>query len=267
MPFPPPRLPRRRRVSVFVLVSLALLAGCATRPPPSDPDALAEFRQNNDPLEPTNRVFYAVNNAIDTAVLAPAARGYRAVVPEPVRNGIHNLLDNLTSPMALVNNILSAKPRRAGNTFMRMVINSTVGIGGVLDVAKNWGYPSNDADFGLTMAVWGVPSGPFLFLPVLGPTDPRDAAGFGVNIGLDPFTYMSGGSWTIFSWTRYAVSAIDARERRLNDIAEIKRTALDPYATFRSLYQQFRSGQIDAAKQDLPRTVPAWFPNPQQDTK
>jgi phospholipid-binding lipoprotein MlaA len=244
-----------------------MLAGCATPPPASDPDAVAEYRQNNDPLEPTNRVFYRINNAIDTNFLAPVARGYRAVVPTRVRDGLHNVLTNMTTSVTLANNILEAKPRRAGDSFMRLVINTTVGVGGIFDVAKGWCWPANDADFVITMALWGVPGGPFLFLPVLGPSDPRDAAGFGADIALDPFTYPSGGSWTVFNWSRYGVSAVDARERRLDDVDQIKKTALDPYATFRSLYQQFRSRQIDDARKDKPRTIPAWFPNPEQGSK
>jgi phospholipid-binding lipoprotein MlaA len=244
-----------------------MLAGCATPPPASEPDALAEYRQNNDPLEPTNRVFYRINNALDSAILAPLARGYRAVVPSPVRTGIHNVLTNMSTPVTLANNILEAKPRRAGDSFMRIFINTTVGVGGIFDVAKDWGWPANDSDAGVTLALWGVPGGPFLFLPVLGPSNPRDAVGFGADIGLDPFTYPSGGAWTVFSWSRYGVSAVDARERRLDDIDQIKRTALDPYATFRSLYQQFRSRQIEETRKDKPRTVPAWFPNTQQGSR
>jgi phospholipid-binding lipoprotein MlaA len=250
------RLPLR---SCQLAVILAL-AGCVAAPPASDPDSLAEFRQNNDPLEPTNRVIYAVNDALDTAILAPLARGYRAAVPAPVRNGVHNILSNLSSPAALMNDMLEGKSRRAGDTFMRMVINSTLGVGGVFDLATGWGYPAHDSDFGVTLALWGVPAGPFLYLPVLGPSNPRDTAGFGANIALDPFTYVSGGAWTIFGYTRYGVSAVDARERVLEPLAQIKKTALDPYATFRSLYGQHRDQVIDTVRQDNRSTPPSWFP-------
>ena len=253
------RLPRPSCHLSLIAAACLGLAACATVPPASDPDAIAEYQQNNDPLEPSNRVVYAVNDAVDTAVLAPVARGYRAVVPSPIRTGVHNLLDNLSSVVMLSNDILEAKSRRAGDTFMRMLINSTVGIGGVLDVASRWGYPSHDADFGITLALWGIPKGPFLYLPVLGPSNPRDFAGFGGNIALDPFTYLSGGTWRIFGYTRYGMSAIDARERHLDDLAEIKKTALDPYATFRSLYDQHRAQVIDTVRQDNRSTTPDWF--------
>ena len=259
MPF---ALPGLRWSLAAVLLTAIGLGGCATPPNPSDPDAVAEFRQNNDPLEPTNRVFFAINNGLDTVLLAPVARGYRAVVPQPIRNGIHNVLANLSSPVLFADDVLETKPRRAGDTLARFVINSTLGLGGIFDLADGWGWHAHDADAGITLALWGVPGGPFLFLPVLGPSNPRDAAGFGADIGLDPFTYTSGAAWRIFGWTRYGVSAVDARERHLDDIAQIKRSALDPYATFRSLYQQNRAHVIDDVRHDNRATIPAWFKQP-----
>jgi phospholipid-binding lipoprotein MlaA len=241
------------------------LSGCATKPPANDPDAIAEYEQTDDPLEPTNRVFYAINNGLDTVLLRPAAQAYRYVVPAPVRQGLHNVLANIGTPVQLTNDMLEGKPRRAGDTTMRFLINTTVGVFGVFDVATKWGYPDHDADFGMTMALWGVPEGPFLFLPVLGPTDPRDAAGFGVDIAIDPFTWVGGNNdtgLTVFNWTRYGLNAIDARERVLDAIDEIKKTALDPYATFRSLYRQHRHAQIETLRNDNRATVPVWFPQP-----
>jgi phospholipid-binding lipoprotein MlaA len=241
---------------------LLALTGCATPPPASDPDALAEYRTTNDPLEPTNRVFYAINNGIDTVLLRPLAVTYRYVVPQPARNSVHNLLDNLSAPVAFGNDLLQTKPRRAGDTFMRFMINSTVGVAGLFDVATGWGYPEHDSDFGMTLALWGVPEGPFLFLPVLGPSDPRDAIGFGVDQVMDPFFWPpNGGGWNTFRWSRTGVAAVDARERALDPIASIKKTALDPYATFRSLYRQHRRSEIEAAEQDNRRTIPNWFPS------
>jgi phospholipid-binding lipoprotein MlaA len=253
--------PLRRWAALGVLSGV--LAACATPPPADNPAAVADFEQTNDPLEPANRVFYAINNGLDTVILRPAAEAYRHVVPGPVRNGIHNVLGNLGTPVQLTNDILEGKPRRAGDTTMRFVINSTVGVLGIFDLAKGWGYPNHDSDFGMTLANWGVSEGPFLYLPVLGPTDPRDAAGFGIDIGLDPFTYIGGSTaWTAFDWSRYGLTAVDTRERLLGSIDQIKQTALDPYATFRSLYRQHRQAQIDAMKTDDRKTIPDWFPQP-----
>jgi phospholipid-binding lipoprotein MlaA len=260
----------RSRLSFFGMPSLLALfawsaiglGGCATKPPADDPDAVADYVQTNDPLEPTNRVFYAVNNGLDTVILRPVALAYRYVVPGAARQGVHNVLANLGSPVQLANDMLEGKPRRAGDTTMRFVINTTVGLLGIFDVAKGWGYPEHDADFGMTMALWGVPEGPFLFLPVLGPTDPRDAAGFGADIALDPFTWIghpNDTGLTIFNWTRYGLNAVDSRERVLDALDQIKKTALDPYATFRSLYRQHRRAQIETLRNDNRATVPVWF--------
>jgi phospholipid-binding lipoprotein MlaA len=254
-----------RRPWALAGVLAVALASCATPPPPDDPDAVADFKQTNDPLEPTNRVFYAINNGLDTVILRPAAIAYRWAVPGVVRQGIHNVLGNLSTPVQLTNDMLEGKPRRAGDTAMRMVINTTVGVFGIFDVAKKWGYPDHDADFGMTLGNWGVPEGPFLFLPVLGPSDPRDAIGFGVNIVLDPFTWIGhphDTGLTVFNWTRYALNAVDSRERVLDSLDQIKKTALDPYATFRSLYRQHRRGQIEDLRNDTRATIPAWFPQP-----
>lgn len=245
------------------LLFALLLAGCATPPSASHPEARAEFYRTNDPLEPTNRVLYKVNDALDRMVLRPAAVAYKAVTPEPVREGIHNVLGNLTTPGTLANDMAEGKPRRAGDTFMRFLINTTVGGLGVFDVATRWGYPAHDADFGETMALWGVPEGPFLFLPVLGPTNPRDALGHGVDIAADPFGWVGQGAVvTALTWTRFTLTALDERSRVLGELSGIKKTALDPYATFRSLYRQHRRAQIAKLRADRARTVPAWFPAP-----
>ncbi len=254
-----------RLLPVLAVVVLGL-QGCATKPPADDPDAVADYKQTNDPLEPTNRVFYAVNNGLDTVILKPAALAYRYVVPGPVRDGVHHVLANISSPIQLANDMLEGKPRRAGDTTMRFLINTTAGVFGIFDVATKWGYPEHDADFGMTLASWGVPEGPFLFLPVLGPTDPRDAAGFGIDIALDPFTWIGTGpnhpGWSAFTWSRYGLNAIDSRERVLDPLDQIKKTALDPYATFRSLYRQHRHAQIEAMRDDHRETTPIWFPQP-----
>ena len=163
--------------------------------------------------------------------------------------------------MELGNDVLEAKPRRAGDTSMRFLINTTVGVVGVFDVAKGWGYPDHDNDFGVTLAIWGVPEGPFLFLPVLGPSNPRDAVGHGVDIAGDPFTWLGQGTIvTALDWTKFGLNALDQRERVLDPIDSIKKTALDPYATFRSLYRQHRRATIEETRDDNRATIPVWFP-------
>lgn len=247
------------------VVLAASLAGCASKPPADDPDAVAEYNESNDPAEPTNRVFYAVNNGIDTVILRPLAVGYKYAVPYVVRSHIHNVLTNLSMPVSLFNDMLQAHPRRAGNSLMRILVNSTVGIGGVFDVATGWGWPAHDSDGGMTLALWGLPEGPFLFLPVLGPTSPRDATGMGADIASDPFTWFGQGVLvSSLGYTRYGMTAIDTRTNVLDDLDKIKAQALDPYATIRSLYRQHRQSQIDEARSDDPATVPAWFVQPRR---
>jgi phospholipid-binding lipoprotein MlaA len=240
-----------------VLVT-GVLAGCATPPPASDPDAVADFKQTNDPLEPANRLFYKINDGIDVVIMRPAALVYRAVVPNPVRTGIHNVLDNMGGPVRLANDVMEGKSSRAGDTAKRFVINTTVGVGGLFDVAKGLGIPNHDADFALTLANWGVSEGPFLFLPVLGPSSPRDAAGFGADIVLDPFTWIGrpSQSFTYESYSKTGAGALDERSRLIDAIDSVKKTALDPYATFRSLYRQNRAAKLDKLRVDERGTVP-----------
>lgn len=257
------RLDFRPGLLAATLALAAGLAGCASPPPAADPGAVADYNQANDPLEPTNRVFYAVNNGLDTVILRPLSKAYAYVLPQTVRDHAHNFLTNLGEPVALADDILAAKPRRAGDSLMRLLVNSTLGVGGIFDVATGWGWPAHDTDAGMTLALWGVPDGPFLFLPVLGPSNPRDAAGFGADIALDPTTWIGRGAIVSdLGYARYGLSALDARSRVLGEISKIKAQALDPYATFRSLARQHRRSQIDTARSDGRATVPAWFAQP-----
>lgn len=229
--------------------SLLALTACATPPPTTDPDAVAEYRQNNDPYEPANRVFYAVNTGLDTVILRPLAVAYHYAVPGVVRRPVGNLIANLGNPVIFANDVFQGRPRQAGVTVGRLLINTTVGVGGLFDVAKGWGLPAHDNDFGITLALWGVPSGPFLFLPVLGPSNPRDAVGYGVDVALDPILYpANGGGFNAFRLSRTGVGAVDTREKLLDTTASIEKTSLDPYATYRSLYQQHRQSVIDQAR-------------------
>jgi phospholipid-binding lipoprotein MlaA len=258
------RLPAARtlRSVAFAAAALALLSGCASAPPDDDPEAVAEFKELNDPLEPANRHFYEVNTVVDETVFEPVARAYRYVVPGDVRTGIGNVLHNLGTPVRLGNDILSGKPRRAGDTTMRFFINTTAGALGFFDVADGLGYKKHDTDFGLTLGGWGVDEGPYLFLPVLGPSSPRELTGFVTDRVADPFSWVGQGSAvTALTWSRFGIGALSARERALDPVEQIKKTALDPYATFRSLYRQYRAAEVRKLRDDNRATVPVWFPN------
>lgn len=250
MPINEKSLPLLRAATLLVVVGF-LGGGCATRPAATDPEALAEFQANNDPLEPTNRFLYRVNDVLDTNVLKPVAQGYRYVVPGVARRSIGNALRNVASPIVFANDVLQGHPRYAAETVTRFVVNSTVGLGGLFDVADDLGLPPHrGANLATTLGVWGVGEGPFLFLPLLGPSNVRDTGGYAGNILLDPFTWVSFGGVTALEGSRFGVGAVDTREQLLDPVEQVKRDSLDPYATFRSAYRQSRAAEIAAAHQD-----------------
>jgi phospholipid-binding lipoprotein MlaA len=232
--------------STAALVALALLAGCAARPDPNDPDEVAEFKQTNDPIEPFNRKMYAVHQGIDRVILRPVAVAYRDVVPQPLRTGIRNVLGNLRTPVILANDMLQGEPRRAGDTLGRFLINSTLGLGGIFDVAGNqFGVKGHSEDYGQTLAVWGVGEGAYLFIPVLGPSNPRDLTGFGLGIASDPLTWVGQGvAVDVLTGIRAGVTVVDTRESLIEVIDIVNTESLDSYATLRSAYRQRRNAEI-----------------------
>ncbi|MFC3027187.1 MULTISPECIES: MlaA family lipoprotein [Roseomonadaceae] len=240
-----PGLSRAARLrSVLGLALLVGLGACATRPDPTDTEAVAEFRANNDPLEPMNRAAYFVHDGIDTLVLRPAAEIYRVFLPPEVRTAIRNVLANLRTPVILVNDLLQGETQRAATTTGRFLVNTTVGIGGIFDRATDFGLLGHTEDFGQTLAVWGAPEGPYLFIPVLGPSSPRDVAGFAGDVAMNPLTYVGGETVDAITITRTGATALDTREGLIEPIDQVRATSLDPYATIRSAYRQRRVVEI-----------------------
>lgn len=238
----------RHRGAVAGLLLLAL-AACAAPPPAGDAEAAAEFAAVNDPMEPTNRALYRVNSAFDQALLGPLATGYRRVLPAPARNGIRNALRNASSPVDFANHLLQGKPCRAGDTLLRLVINSTFGLAGLIDVAKRMGIPARKTDFGLTLGVWGVPPGPYLYLPLLSTSSVRDLAGSGFDLAADPWSWVASGKvLDSADWGRLGMYTVDTSERWLDQVREIDRTSLDPYVTYRSMYRQYRAYAVEQAR-------------------
>lgn len=207
----------------------------------------------NDPFEGWNRGVFAVNLALDKVIVRPIAIVYRAVLPEFARGGIANFLHNLRSPVIFANDLLQGDFDRAGNTMARFMINSTIGIGGVLDVAQEFGEPMHDEDFGQTLAVWGMGEGPYVYMLVLGPSNLRDLVGFGVDFALDPLTWVNWGDddWEYFPYYRYGLTALDIRARNLETLDDLEETSVDFYAALRSLYRQHRDDEIRNNQQDL----------------
>jgi phospholipid-binding lipoprotein MlaA len=241
-----------------VVAGFALFgASGAVAQQPTPTPAASPPDDSNDPWEKTNRAIFGFNQSVDRTVLVPVANGYRAVLPSTVRDMLHDFLQNLDSPTIFANDVLQAQPGLAGVTFGRALLNTTVGFGGIIDVASKFGVPYHTNDFGITLATWGVDSGPYLMLPVLGPSNPRDlvgtvADGFGDpgNIVASDYHYI----WATFA--RAAVQGIDERSRNIENLAEIERTSLDYYATIRSLARQRRAAQIHHQREDVPNAAP-----------
>jgi phospholipid-binding lipoprotein MlaA len=235
----------------MLMAGLLLLgfSGCATAPGSNSAS------DQNDPYEATNRKIFALNQSFDKHLALPIATTYVRVVPEPARDGIHNFLGNLDTPVIFANDVLQGEANRAGQSVGRFVINSTAGLGGLIDVASKVGIPEHSADFGETLAVWGAGEGPYIVLPGLGPSNPRDAVGYAVDMALDPSTWITWRSSTYFKLGRGFLELTDERARNIDTLNEIERTSVDLYATLRSLYRQHRQAEINHGKpnvQDLP---------------
>jgi phospholipid-binding lipoprotein MlaA len=231
--------------AIFAAGLIALgLSGCATEP--TDPNELAAYREANDPLEPMNRYFFDLNNALDELVLKPFAGWYYIGLPNFAQDGIRHALDNLKTPVVLANDLFQGDLDRAGTTMGRFLINSTLGLGGLIDVATMFGLEYHTEDFGQTLAVWGVDEGPYLVLPFVGPSNPRDASGRVVDHFLDPLTYLAWShDWIdTANYVRAGLDIVDTRARNLKTLDEIKAGAIDYYATIRSLYRQQRNDAI-----------------------
>ena len=221
------------------LILPLLLAACATAPG-ADP---------RDPFEAQNRQVLAFNEGVDTAVLRPAAEAYREAVPSPVRTGIRNVLNNLNQPVILANNLLQARFLDAGQTLMRFYINTTAGLLGIFDVATPAGATERPADFGQTLASYGLPDGPFLMLPILGPTNLRDAVGQGVDTLANPVGLAGGyilGTTVngVVGVGRGTLGGLDLRAENIETLDALRADSLDFYARLRSVVQQRRDAEL-----------------------
>ncbi|MGH8712678.1 MAG: MlaA family lipoprotein [Casimicrobiaceae bacterium] len=228
------------------------MSGCATPPAPgAAPGATAE--NFNDPYEDTNRAIFGFNQTVDKNVLVPVANAYREVVPPPMRQSLHDFLLNLNGPVIFANDVLQGDPNLASKTLARLALNTTVGVGGLFDVATRVGIPYHTNDFGITLARWGFVSGPYIIVPVLGPSNPRDLVGQVADSYMDPADSIATSHrvWAAVV-ARTVVSGIDERSRNIETLAEIEKTALDYYATIRSLYRQRREAQIRHEQSNLP---------------
>lgn len=249
------------RACAFVLLGLMILvlAGCATKP--GNPEGVSANKR--DPLQPLNREVYRFNMLLDKAVLRPVAKGYKQVTPKPARTGIQNFFSNLSKPITILNDLLQLKPLDAVRDTGRFVTNSTVGLLGFFDPASEMGMPPHSEDFGITLARWGVPSGPYLQIPFLGPSTVRDAFGLYVD------HFGSAYYWT--GWepaTRnviYAVGAIQLRAQFL-DLDKMLTQSYDPYAMMRNAWLQNRDETVRKNLPDYnPNELPSYYNLPTDD--
>jgi phospholipid-binding lipoprotein MlaA len=241
------------RPFTLALLAIALVVGaCATKPPADDLEAMRYYKEINDPLEPMNRQILKFNRGFEAVVLTPIAKTYRAVLPAPARKGVYNILHNLKSPVIFGNDVMQGEGKRAGNTLLRFLVNSTLGIGGLIDVATRMGIESHDEDFGQTLAVHGAGEGFYLVLPIFGPSNPRDGIGVAVDILIDPiFWILRSENLNYVNYIRTAVDGVDIYARNLDEIEDFKRTSLDYYSALRSTYRQNRRSEIlNGAEED-----------------
>lgn len=201
-----------------------------------------------DPLERTNRGFFKTQSSIDRRFFQPVSKAYQRVVPKPVRSGLRNIIRTLSEPIVFINDLLQLRPGRALRTLGRFAINSTVGLGGAIDVAQKLDLPYRSNGFGNTLGRWGVGPGPYLYLPLIGPTTLRDLlAGqldgltLPVSVGF-PFNRLD------YQLSRTVVSTIDTRAEAEEDLQALMSGAADPYATLRSVYLQSRGAAITDAR-------------------
>ena len=220
-----------------------LLAGCAQIPP--------DAGQNpDDPYEAFNRQMYAFNDGLDRAVLKPVTVAYRAVVPEMARDGVSNVMDNMREPGNAVNSILQGKVGEGVSTVFRFLLNTTIGVGGLFDVASRVGIEPHQEDFGQTLAVWGVGEGSYLVLPILGPSSTRDVFRWPVQTGLNPVTYLAWDEEWYWATGYAALDAVDARSRMIDGgLDDMRANVVDEYAAVRSAYRQMRRNQVADGQQ------------------
>ncbi|MCX7338514.1 MAG: VacJ family lipoprotein [Alphaproteobacteria bacterium] len=206
-----------------------------------------ESESEPDPLEPLNRVLYSINHVVDGLILKPVAILYRDTIPDAVKDATQNFIGNVFAPLTFINHTFQGEGERAMNTIFRFVINSTIGLLGVMDVAKEMGVPSHPTTLNHTFATWGMGTGPYLVIPVVGPSSFRAAYGMAGDMILNPVGYVARnkhqrhnryGQQGYILWALYGLDAIDKRSKLIDALNDIEASSLDPYATVRSYYFQ-----------------------------
>ena len=207
--------------------------------------AFAQSQQVNDPIEPVNRGIFAFNELLDTILIKPIVVTYNTVLPKPVRTGISNVFSNLDDVFIGANHVLQGRGKDAGTSFGRVLVNSTIGLGGLIDVASMNGLQKGEGDFGQTLGVWGVGAGPYIVLLVLGPSNARDTIGRAARIASDPRTYMPN-AW---SYSLTGLEYIQQRADNVDNANMVDNFSLDKYNFSRSIYMQRRNALVTSGKE------------------
>ncbi len=214
--------------------------------PGVSPARPAKEKSDNDPIEPLNRIFFEFNEILNAYLLGPLARGYNFALPGFMRDGISNFLKNLNGPVVLANDLLQFEFKRAYETSARLVVNSTAGVGGLIDVAERIGFKPHDEDFGQTLGAWGVGEGFYMVLPIFGPSNPRDGIGkLFVDSYLDPLgLWLDNTDRDELAWARTGVNGVVTYAGVVSDLDRMRETSVDFYGALRSLYRQKRAAEI-----------------------
>ena len=224
-----------KAVRSCAFATLALLAGCATTGPPSPAD----------PFEPWNRGMYEVHQVVDGNLIKPIAQAYVDYTPKPVQQTIRNFFGNIEDMFSAATNLMSGKLDQAGNDMGRVMVNTLFGIGGLIDVASDGAIPKSDWDFGLTFGSWGIPQGPYLFVPLIGPTTVRDGTGLAIRGYLGPVGYIPD---VPARNVLYVIEGVDLRAQALSAESVIDTAAIDRYRFIRRAYLQHRQYQLYEGK-------------------
>lgn len=228
------------RNTAILLACAFLLSGCVS--------TSSESIAANDPFEPANRAIYRFDERFDKYVVLPIAWVYVYKTPKPLRRGLHNIVSNLDMPVTIANDVLQGEFSQAGISLGRFVLNSTFGLGGIVDLGTPAGLHYRPADFGQTLGRYGIPEGPFLVLPIIGPDPPRDLLGDAVDLSIDPLTYLPPDA-PLAERLSVAVgvrmmSPFEVHARNIVLRRELERGSVDPYITMRSVYRQLREEEI-----------------------
>jgi phospholipid-binding lipoprotein MlaA len=240
-----------------LLAAMLATAGCAAPAAGGGPQPELLNQSGSDPFEDTNRAVFRFNNALYHHVMFPVARAYRTVLPPPIRQSMHNFLRYLNGPDIFANDVLQGQPRLAAATFGRLFVNTTFGVGGLFDIATLMGVPYHPNDFGITLATWGVYSGPYLIVPVLGPANPRQLVGEVADSFADPGDDVASAHGYLWAAVvRNVVAGVDTLSRNVGNLEDLEKTSLDYYATIRSIYWQRRAAEIRHETSTLPNPSP-----------